>query len=489
MFSYPRATSDPSIAVQLKPSIVYPSLIGKFQVRPLPFLLGNAPTVGQGIYIAIFVILSTVFAAVDYKSGQPNGWFGSQWQEISAYVLYRTGTLGFMLLPVLFLFASRNNVLLWLTNWSHSTYLLLHRWVARVFTLYVVIHSIIGLQIYAANSKEVWWIWGAVATVATALLAIGSGLYVRASQYEFFLISHILLSVFVVVGCWYHIIGWYASMAIYILDTWGYEIWVYFGIAVWFFDRLARVGRILRNGAPRSRVTDLGNGYVRVDIHGIRWGATPGQHAYVYFPTLDPLRPWENHPFSIIPTPSLPQPASSIRGDEEKQGGTVLVKTASDDRPSIGITLFIKKANGITKHLQSHEGLLTLLDGPYSNCSTEHVLRCDRILLIAGGIGITGLLPWTSQHWNSKLAWSVSESARCLTDAIDLSGVANKEVRVGRRFNVVDLIEAEAEAGWERVGVVVSGPGALCDDVRAAVAAAGRKGNTAFELEVDAYSW
>ena len=228
------------------------------------------------MYIAIFIAPSTVFAAVDYKSGQPNGWFGSQWQEISAYVLYRTGTLGFMLLSIPFLFAARNNVLLWLTNWSHSTYLLLHRWVARVFALYVVIHSIIGLQIYAAHSKEVWWIWGAVATVATVLLAIGSELYVRASQYEFFLISHVLLSVFVVVGCWYHIIGWYASMAIYIPVTWGYEIWVYFGIAVWFFDRLARVGRILKNGAPRSRVPDLGNGYVRVDIHGIRWGAATG---------------------------------------------------------------------------------------------------------------------------------------------------------------------------------------------------------------------
>ena len=108
---------------------------------------------------------------------------------------------------------------------------------------------------------------------------------------------------------------------------------------------------------------------------------------------------------------------------------------------------------------------------------------------IAGSIGIMGLLPWASQHWNAKVAWSVSESARCLTDAIDLGGVANKEVRVESRFNVVELIEAEAEAGWERIGVVVSGLGALCDDVRAAVAAARRKGNTVFELEVGAYSW
>ncbi|KAH6855938.1 hypothetical protein B0I37DRAFT_366158 [Chaetomium sp. MPI-CAGE-AT-0009] len=81
-----------------KPYLVYPSLFGRYQVQPLPLLLGNAPTVGQAIYIAVFDILSAVLAGVDYQSGQPNGWFDRQWNEISAYVLDRTGTLGFMLL-------------------------------------------------------------------------------------------------------------------------------------------------------------------------------------------------------------------------------------------------------------------------------------------------------------------------------------------------------------------------------------------------------
>jgi len=31
----------------VRPLLVYPSLIGTFQVRPLPFSLGNAPTRGQ----------------------------------------------------------------------------------------------------------------------------------------------------------------------------------------------------------------------------------------------------------------------------------------------------------------------------------------------------------------------------------------------------------------------------------------------------------
>jgi hypothetical protein len=402
-----------------------------------------------------------------------------------------------MVLPIILLFSSRNNILLWFSDWSHSTYLLLHRWVARVFMLYVVVHSIIGLQVYAHNANTTWWIWGAVATMATVLLTLVSGLYVRKPQYELFLISHILLAVFVVVGTWYHIILWYASMGMYLPNLWGYEIWLYLGMVVWFFDRLMRVVRVFKSGVRRAKVTDLGEGYVRVDIPGIRWGSNPGRHVYVYFPTLIPLRPWENHPFSVIPTYMLQQAGGNSndtgspcpRDDDEKQLAKAQVKSALSRNVGTGITLYIKKSMGITKHLRSHGGLVTLLEGPYSNNTKRDVLRCDRVLLIAGGIGITGVLPWAYNHWNTKLVWSVAESARCLVDGVDLSGVATKEVRIGRRFNARDLIAEEEDAGWSRIGVVVAGPGGLCDDVRAAVAAAGRRGRAVFELEVDAYSW
>lgn len=79
-----------------------------------------------------------------------------------------------------------------------------------MFMLYVIIHSIIGLQIYPGYAQLCWWIWGPVATIATVLLAVGSGLYVRVAQYELFLISHVMFSVFVV-GCWYHLWGWYGT--------------------------------------------------------------------------------------------------------------------------------------------------------------------------------------------------------------------------------------------------------------------------------------
>ena len=339
--------------------------------------------------------------------------------------------------------------------------------------------------------------WGAVATVAVMILVVASGLYVRSFGYEFFLIMHMLLSIFVLVGCWYHIKLWIGL-------TWGYETWLYAACAVWFFDRLARMARILRTGLRRARVTDLGGGYVRVDVTGIRWGSEPGKHVYTYFPTLNPWRPWENHPFSVLQTALLQSSGHSLSAevvgsaagldqiDMEKHNGIRdQVKTTLEGRPTVGLTLFIKKSTGMTRYLQAHHDMLVLLDGPYPNNPTKGLLRCDRLLLIGGGIGITGLLPWAANHWNVKLCWSVKETAKCLVEAMDgvLCGIAEKDVKVGKRLDISELLAQEMDSGWHKVGIVVSGPGGLCDDVRAAVAAAGRCGKTLFELEVEAYSW
>lgn len=292
-------------------------------------------------------------------------------------------------------------------------------------------------------------------------------------------------------------------------------------------------------------VTELGDDIVRVEIEGVRWGATPGQHAYVYFPTLNPLRPWENHPFSLLSSAILHPPAhgadskpGSLPPSDHTDGAAVAEKghattttasttmktttepaVATYSRPpapaagTAGITLFIRKSGGVTRLLRatapSTRGLVALLDGPYPNNPTSAVLRCDRLLLLAGGIGITGVLPWawaaarsSPNSSNARLCWSVSgrsESAAALVRALEpavRAAVWDAErdvlVSVGTRLDVDALLREEVRAGWRRIGVVVCGPGGLCDDVRDKVARLGRseaRNGVVFELEVDAYSW
>lgn len=110
-------------------------------------------------------------------------------------------------------------------------------------------------------------------------------------------------------------------------------------------------------------------------------------------------------------------------------------------------------------------------------------------MVICGGIGISGVLPWLATLPNAKLYWSVKKSAECLIDAVEhvLDSMAEKDVRAGQRLDIRGVIDQEVEYGWKKIGVVAYGPNGLCDDVRMAVIAAGRKSQI-MEFEVDAYS-
>jgi predicted ferric reductase len=183
---------------------------------------------------------------------------------------------------------------------------------------------------------------------------------------------------------------------------------------------------------------------------------------------------------------------SSNRIDIEKNGVSGTTKRAKvvEGDSTAGVTLLIRKSTGMTKFLAEQDNVLTFLDGPYSNNPTDLVLKCDRLVVIGGGIGISGIPPWLNAHPNAKLYWSVRKSAECLVEAVGhvLDGVAEKDVRVGQRLDIRGLIDREIEYGWKKIGVLACGPDGLCDDVRAAVVAAGRKGQL-IELEVDAFSW
>ncbi|KAF5627268.1 ferric reductase Fre2p [Fusarium tjaetaba] len=481
---------------KIKPYLIYPSSIRGYNSRPLPYLLGNAPTMGQGLWVAMFVILNIILGAVSYKNfAYPHPWGFTKSAEILAYVGYRTGHISFALLPPTVLFSSRNNILLWITDWPFSTFLVLHRWVARLCALHAIVHSItllaayVSLGTYYTDVHKPYWIWGIVGTLCLVLLLVQSILWFRRASYEVFLVLHILLAAFVIIGCWYLIYFWKPFSGVY-------ELWVYMVCAIWFFDRLFRVLRVAKSGIRRANVSELSDEIVRLDITGVRWVSTPGYHAYIYFPTLQPFRPWQNHPFSVTNTALLQklspsEQASSHSGDVEMSQKIPQVAISQSVVGTDSISLYIKKHRGTTSLLRKHLNLPVLLEGPYHGNITRDVLKCDRVLLIAGGIGITGILSWTRAHVNVKLAWSLKESSRPLLQDLEpaLSEIADKVISLGERLDVKALLEHEVEAGWKRIGVVVCGPPGLCDTTRSVVVSVGRASDAVFELEVDAFSW
>src|SRR5690606_4060664 len=93
----------PRVIERLKPYLVYPTTVGNRHIQSLPYLLGNPPTMGQLLYVALFTILNIIFSSVSYKSTQPNTWFANKTQEVLAYISNRTGVIAFALAPLVIL--------------------------------------------------------------------------------------------------------------------------------------------------------------------------------------------------------------------------------------------------------------------------------------------------------------------------------------------------------------------------------------------------
>ena len=530
----------PTLIGRIRPYLVYPSTYGGHHVQALPQDIGNAPTMGQGLYIVMFVSLNIIYTAVGHESVQPNAIYKTAREEILLYIANRTGVIAFALLPLVILFASRNNFLLWITNWSHATYLLFHRHVARIFMMHCTVHSIVEIKLYRSQGVYVeemklrYWIWGVVATVAACALVIFSVRLFRGMNYEIFLILHIVLAVLLLVGCWYHV-------GLLFKRKWGYEYWLYIAFGVWGFDRGLRLLRLARNGVLRAEMQELGtSGVVRVDILNVHWSPSPGQHAYISWPGLSWWRAWQNHPFSVIPLSHCQHAEKEIESaitvpltgstsaSSVKKGPTITVVTDLEkavsqsrsiplhDRPVTrpGIRLYVKKHRGLTSRLRNARSVLAFLEGPYRNHNvsishTAGVLTCDKLILLAGGIGITGVASWIRAHPNVQLYWSVREHSKALVDDVQQSGLLDPLDRTGRvsvtvtggehpRRNLMETIEHDAMDALHdsvgsgiRVGVISCGSPEFCDSARSAVVDIGRRTDGLMELRYveEAFGW
>lgn len=111
--------------------------------------MGLVPTRGQALMIAYLVIINAFLTFFPYHLIQPNYIAVNSDYQKSMIFGDRAGVLAEVNWVALFLFSSRNNLLLYVTNWSHSTYLLLHRWIAYISILQAVLHSILMLYLYA----------------------------------------------------------------------------------------------------------------------------------------------------------------------------------------------------------------------------------------------------------------------------------------------------------------------------------------------------
>lgn len=495
--------------------IIYPPLVGNQQKQPPRGVfgwIGLVPTRGQALFIFYLVAINVILSGVSIWTIMPHSWYGTKGQQIMADVANRTGVLSFANLPLLILFSSRNNFLFQVTDWSQSTFLLLHRWAAGIAATEAAIHSVLYLEVYVVSGTSIsearipYWYIGILATIAMCILLPMSILKFRQAAYELFLALHIILAVLSLVGCYYHIIWRFDHQ-------WGYETWIVMASVIWGFDRAVRILRMSWFGLRMASITAVDDDYVRIDIPRIRANG----HVYLFFPTLS-WRVWENHPFSVAasavpPTtsaPSLDETAisetpktmapTSIRAihsapsiDHGQRDAGMCSSDLVDQRvvgpAKLGLTFVVRRQKGMTAMLMARKRVPVLIEGSYGHHSATSSLA-PNVVCIAGGVGITAVLPYMRACVGvARLYWGV-RNVSIVDTVADLTAGLDKQVLVGTRVDVTAVLTEEIRrAGSEGITVIVSGPSDMSDEARMAVIKLGHETAGTVNFIDESFSW
>ncbi|KAI0402582.1 ferric reductase like transmembrane component-domain-containing protein [Xylaria palmicola] len=437
----------------------------------------------------------------------------------------RSGTLATVNMIPLFILAGRNNPLIPLLGISFDTMNLLHRWFGRIVAIEAVVHT---LAFYAGSALKKGWgpaflgtfnspflYYGFIGTVAFVVIFFQAASISRHAFYEAFKIMHILLAIAAIVGLWYHLkLGDIAQIK-----------WLIAVIPLWTGDRFLRVARVIYHnfgkGGTKTLVEALPGNAVRVTVTMARpWDFRPGQHAYLYLPTISF---WQSHPFSLAWSEEAENP-NAEKLALNRQDILAMRKTS--------MSFVIRARTGMTNTLYERaaaapEGRLItrcLVEGPYGG---EHMLDSyGTVMLFAGGVGITHAVPhvrhlvagfangavatrkvvlvWIIQSpehlewirpWMTQIL-AMDRRREILRIMLFVSRPrSTKEIHSPSstvqmfpgRPNIDTLMGMEMEQQVGMMGVTVCGPGALSDEVRLAVRRKQYEG--AIEFIEEAFSW
>lgn len=393
----------------------------------------------ETIIIVVYIILVIIFMACPYTYLDNDPFFHTRWKGIMRYASDRSGIIAMVNLPLLLLFAMRNNVLIFITGWSYARFNVFHRAIARISFILMIVHAVtkhIFAQSYGMSLTQYYYPlayfrWGC-ASIGLFSLIIFWG-FLRARFYMLFHLFHFCM-VFCALIC-----------TLYHLNGIGYKEPVYICFAIWGAEILARLLRIAifntnyllpliqgsrKNTFAAMRVFNRDIISVKLTLP-VRWKAYPGQYVYLY---VDRWNPLNGHPFSVIGT-----------------------------APDGGVELACKKRNGMTKRLarklinhgcNEHTPMTmsVVIEGPYGAEVPVH--RYDQAIIVAGGIGITGVLGYleklsTQRDIHSplipaKLIWAVR-------DVCDVDPVIHRIYELSQRPNVEIMIYCRPSSSMPRV--------------------------------------
>lgn len=317
----------------------------------------------------------------------------------------RIGVLAYALTPLSVLLASRESLLSLITGIPYQSFMFLHRWVGYIILIQSTVHTIgwvvIEAKLYQPQpttwyslASELYIQWGFVALGLLVLLWVfATPLGIRLTGYEFFRKAHYVLAM-VYIGA---IIGHWVQLQCFLVP----------GILLWFFDRLGRMIRtsmlhyqwIPAKGkwgfeSAKAKVTlweDAENGDVlRLDFDHVQRPWDVGQHFFLCFPESSI---WQSHPMTPLSLP-MTDTLGRVRhsyviraksGETKKIAQIAAKKLAAAAATASSGNEKSKEAGGASTSV--------ILTGPYGVDHAETLSPDANVLCIAGGTGITFVLP------------------------------------------------------------------------------------------------
>lgn len=392
-----------SAFIRFRQTFTIPAAFGSKHSVPASFfkiMSMSIPTRAQSWVLIGYGALNIILVMIKYTLFTPNNNFPTYKLQLLRYLADRCGVMAFTNFPALFLFAGRNNMMIWATGWSFDTFNVYHRWVARGMVAHSFIHAVcysidsVLLHEYEENFKDNYWRSGVAAMILGSLILLQSIHYLRSRWYEMFLAIHIIFAAVFIVACWFHVVklGWHQ--------------WVWASVGIWAFDRVVRLFRLAWSGIGHAD-TQLYPGEVfkmTISTSG-RFNYYPGCYAFIH--VLTSWGFWESHPFTIYQHP-------------DQQDKLVICGVAKG-----GMTRRV--ANKLASLSDGFNYFKLLLDGPYGHRhNLNHYNTC---IFVAGGIGITStygyaadLLSRTDMAQNIIFIWITphESSLNCFSQEIEL---------------------------------------------------------------------
>ncbi|RFU31402.1 hypothetical protein B7463_g4916, partial [Scytalidium lignicola] len=418
----------------VRANLVIPSSFGTRQKQLLYYF--SIPTRLEGLVIFACYALNIILCSASYYVFWPNLYYTlaeQRWRYISD----RCGIISYANIPWLWLFSGRNNIFLWATGWSFSTFNRFHRHVARIATVQGIIHSIGWSALETGYLSEMWkekyWYMGGIGCITMSLLLVFSSVFLRHKSYEAFLIIHIVLSLLTIVALYYH--------THLVFDSYTPYLWP--PMALWAIDRIVRIVRQvycnlhikLWGSITGTRTT----AYYSTKTNAIRLEVIPGsqilkpkpgQHYYLYQPLR--WRGWENHPFTLASwtevedrkVKSIDPPTTNVNllmdsltkeittsptttpldGSSDNVSHSSSDKHIASSAGSYKLTFYIRPFDGWTRNFRdecmtSTTGAIhprIFIEGPYGEHYPLH--NYENIIFVVGGTGISGALPYIQDH-------------------------------------------------------------------------------------------